>query len=225
MALVDAHNHLQDERLRPHLAGVLAWYRDHDPVCAAVNGACESDWEDVAQLAETSPFVLPSFGYHPWYISEASGDWREHLITYLDRIPSGVGEIGLDRWKKGLDFEKQVPLFREQLSIAAERNLPASIHCLDAWGPMLDTLKSSPLPACGFLLHSYGGPREMIPAFPAISSRPEKSGSSTPSEPYRKIACCSRRTRRTSCSPRSSIGFCSKMPATTNDSIIPVISR
>ena len=30
---------------------------------------------------------------------------------------------------------------------------------------MLEILKTEPRPACGFLLHSYGGPKEMVSAF------------------------------------------------------------
>jgi TatD DNase family protein len=80
----------------------------------------------------------------------------------LDTVPSGVGEVGLDRWIRDYDFEQQLEVFTWQLRLAAERNLPVSIHCLQAWGSMLETLKREPLPRCGFVLHSYGGPAEMI---------------------------------------------------------------
>ncbi len=50
----------------------------------------------------------------------------------------------------------------EQMQIAAERNLPVSIHCLQAWGRLLELLRSGPRPECGFVLHSFGGPQEMI---------------------------------------------------------------
>jgi TatD DNase family protein len=37
-----------------------------------------------------------------------------------------------------------------------------SIHCLQAWGKLLELLQAGPRPNRGFLLHSYGGPAEMI---------------------------------------------------------------
>ena len=49
--------------------------------------------------------------------------------------------------------------------LAAERDRPVSIHCLQAWGRMLEILKAEPRPARGFLLHSYGGPQEMVQPF------------------------------------------------------------
>jgi TatD DNase family protein len=56
----------------------------------------------------------------------------------------------------------QEGVFRAQLRLAAERGVPASIHCLQAWGKLLEVLESEPRPVCGFVLHSFGGPEEMI---------------------------------------------------------------
>ncbi|TAK99441.1 MAG: TatD family deoxyribonuclease [Verrucomicrobia bacterium] len=184
----DAHNHLQDERFGGRQAELLAACEREGVARMVVNGSCEEDWTQVLALAERfgrdafhrvplSPgevgdavervptIVIPSFGYHPWYIGERTSLWRENLIRFLDEVPSAVGEIGLDRWKPGLPYDGQEEVFVTQLSIAAERNLPVSIHCLQAWGRMLELLKASPRPARGFLLHSYGGPREMVKAF------------------------------------------------------------
>lgn len=111
------------------------------------------------------PRIIPSFGYHPWYLQERTTDWLKHLTDCLDQSPSAVGEIGLDRWKPGLRYDDQEEVFVAQLRLAAERNLPASIHCLQAWGRMLELLQAGPLPARGFLLHSYGGPKEMVKPF------------------------------------------------------------
>ncbi len=127
-----------------------------------VNGSCEADWPQVLALAGESDLVIPSFGYHPWYVRERTPQWRENLWRFLDAAPSAVGEIGLDRWKPDLPYTDQEEVFTEQLAIAAERNLPASIHCLQAWGRMLEILQAGPRPARGFLLHSYGGPKEMV---------------------------------------------------------------
>ncbi len=84
------------------------------------------------------------------------------LREFLDKTPSAVGEIGLDRWKPELPYEGQEETFLWQLGASAERNLPASIHCLQAWGRMHDLLRDHPRPARGFLLHSYGGSKEMV---------------------------------------------------------------
>jgi TatD DNase family protein len=162
LRLYDAHNHLQDDRLAPCREVVLAAVQRENVVKMVVNGSCEEDWPAVLELARQCPQVIPSFGYHPWYVKQRSPDWQQALLRHLDAVPSAVGEVGLDRWIKDYDVEQQRQVFVWQLRLAAERNLPVSIHCLQAWGPLLDILRAQPRPACGFLLHSYGGAPELV---------------------------------------------------------------
>ena len=162
MRLYDAHNHLQDERFGGRQAELVAACERAGVRQMVVNGSCEDDWPQVLALAKQHPIVLPSFGYHPWYVHERSADWLARLTECLDKTRGAVGEIGLDRWKRGLPYEGQEEVFVAQLHLAAERNLPASIHCLQAWGWLHDLLLENARPARGFVLHSYGGPRDMI---------------------------------------------------------------
>src|SRR4051812_6773741 len=98
MRFFDAHNHLQDDWLRLHQEQVIG-------VCAAlrvarmvVNGTTEADWPEVASLAGRIPFVLPSFGLHPWHLHLRSGCWEDRLREALGRqSEAAVGEFGLDR--------------------------------------------------------------------------------------------------------------------------------
>lgn len=161
----DAHNHLQDDRFGGRQSELIRACEQEGLIRMVVNGACEEDWPHVAELARRYPQVLPSFGYHPWFLHERTAQWRENLLRFLNQVPSAIGEIGLDRWKPGLSYDGQEEVFITQLTIAAERNLPVSIHCLQTWGRMLELLKNGPRPERGFLLHSYGGPSEMIESF------------------------------------------------------------
>jgi TatD DNase family protein len=114
--------------------------------------------------------VLPSFGYHPWYVKERTPDWQAQLARFLDAVPSAVGEIGLDRWIEGFDLAAQEEAFVWQLRLAAEHGLPVSIHCLKAWGPLVEILRREPRPPCGFLLHSYGGAPELVPGLTKLGA-------------------------------------------------------
>jgi TatD DNase family protein len=160
--LYDAHNHLQDSRLGSDVAPLLATASQEGVARMVVNGSCEEDWPAVLALARRFPEVIPSFGYHPWYVQERTANWREVFTWMVDEVPSAIGEIGLDRWIENYDLPAQEEVFVWQLRLAAERELPVSIHCLQAWGRVFELLRESPRPACGFLLHSFGGPREMI---------------------------------------------------------------
>ena len=164
MIFHDAHNHLQDDRFAGRQAELVAASSAAGVAHMVVNGSCEADWPQVAALAREFPeLIVPSFGYHPWYVGERTPRWQATLVELLDQTPGAVvGEIGLDRWKPGLAYEGQEEVFLAQLRLAAERNLAASIHCLQTWGRLWKLLRNSSRPARGFLLHSYGGPVEMV---------------------------------------------------------------
>ena len=166
MSLFDAHNHLHDSRLDDIREAAIAKLGGEGIRGSMVNGTSEADWPAVAALAARVPWVLPSFGLHPWHVPRRSSVWKEALTFALDAHPgAGVGEIGLDRWIEGHDLPDQIDCFAWQLELAARRNLPVSIHCIQAWGALWDSLKRTPLPARGYLIHAYGGPAEMLPGF------------------------------------------------------------
>src|SRR3954468_9945735 len=106
MRFYDAHNHLQDERFTNREA-LMETATEAGVARMVVNGSCEGDWPHVCELAQKYPQVLPSFGYHPWYLHERTKDWQHTLIQFLDSAPSVVGEIGLDRWKPDLPYDGQ----------------------------------------------------------------------------------------------------------------------
>jgi TatD DNase family protein len=179
MKFYDAHNHLQDDHFAGRQNELLAICENSGIVRMVVNGVRESDWPQVLALARQfggasvpaiRTKIIPSFGCHPWYLSERTPDWQKKLGTFLDEIPSAVGETGLDRWKPDLPYAGQEEVFLTQLQIAAARNLPVSIHCLQAWGRLHELLREHPRPARGLVLHSFGGPPEMIPAFAKLGA-------------------------------------------------------
>lgn len=170
-SLFDAHNHLQDDRLSLWREQLLAAVPAAGIEEAVVNGSEEADWPAVAELARRHPWVRPAFGLHPWYVKERTAAWQPRLRQHLLDCPRAVvGEIGLDRWIQDPDIPAQLECFRWQLELAADLSRPAEIHCLRAWGLLEETLKACRLPECGFLLHSYGGPAEMIPGFAKLGA-------------------------------------------------------
>jgi TatD DNase family protein len=189
MKFYDAHNHLQDGRFAGRQNELLASCAQTGIARMVVNGTGESDWPQVLALARqfgradasangvSQPPIIPSFGYHPWYLHQRTPDWQKNLEKFLNDVPSAIGEIGLDRWKPGLSWDGQEEAFLFQLRLATERNLPVSIHCLQAWGRLHDLLRDHPRPARGFLLHSFGGPAEMVPALARLGAYFSFSGS------------------------------------------------
>ncbi len=190
----DAHNHLQDAWLTPHRAQMFIDLAQIPVRSAVVNGTAENDWPEVSAFCSSRslhsslhPQLLlrPSYGLHPWQVGNASSHWRDTLRRHLDAEPQAViGEIGLDRWiiegarpddsrlvgLQRASLDEQRAAFVWQLTLAAERNLPVTIHCIDAWGALLDVLRATPRPARGFLLHAYAGSAELAREFATLGA-------------------------------------------------------
>lgn len=178
--LYDAHNHAHDDWFAPHAAQIDADLRAIGLRRAVVNGTSEADWPAVAQFAARFPWVLPSYGLHPWDAGNRAEGWFDRLKERLAAEPhAAIGEIGLDRWildrakpddprlagLRRAPLEEQGEVFIKQLSLAAAENRPVTIHCLQAFGALEGLLRHVNTPARGFLLHAYGGPLELLGRF------------------------------------------------------------
>lgn len=173
--IYDAHNHLQDGRLEGALPSVIGKLQSLPLRGCVVNGTRPGDWAAVAELARQHKWITPSFGLHPWYVNQVCESWRPELERFVRSTRCAIGEVGLDRWIEGYDSEKQEAAFVYQLQLAKDLRRPVSIHCLKAWGRLLEILGEQKL-ANGFLLHSYGGPAEMVQSFVALGGYFSLSG-------------------------------------------------
>ncbi|KAJ6806050.1 uncharacterized protein M6B38_177275 [Iris pallida] len=171
--LFDAHCHLQDRRIAAVCPQLIRASIDSGVLRFAVNGVSEKDWHLVKQMGEQYPCVVPNFGLHPWYVTERTANWFNMLREFLTATPTAaVGEIGLDKGSHGrnIEFSQQVEVFRQQLELAKELQRPASVHCVRAFGELLEILQNvGPFPA-GLILHSYLGSAEMVPGFAKLGA-------------------------------------------------------
>lgn len=176
----DAHNHLHDPRLnRLDRNTVVRSLRNSGLSKMVVNGTHPEDWGPVADLANHHPdIIFPKFGVHPWKVTSLPEDWDTLLVEYLDQFPGrvGIGEIGLDRWKDASTIERQHEVFLRQWQIAGQRGLPVTIHCLRAWGQLLELLRAHPLTSTRFLIHSVGASPETISELSSLGAYFSVSG-------------------------------------------------
>lgn len=160
--MFDTHCHLQDERLAHDIAGVLERAKAAGITRFLCCGSEEADWEPVRRICAEHPAVKPSFGLHPRYIANRSPGWLTSLRALLAATNAAVGEIGLDFAFEPRDDKMQEEIFRLQLVVAAELNRPVSIHCRQAWGRMLEILRTTPRRPPALVFHSYSGSRDML---------------------------------------------------------------
>ncbi|EQC25110.1 hypothetical protein SDRG_17005 [Saprolegnia diclina VS20] len=170
-AWVDAHCHLQDPRLHASISDVLT-RAARDGVVAISSCACtEAEWARwpafAVAHAATSVQLLPAFGIHPWFAGDVSVAYLDVLEATLRLHPTAsVGEIGLCKSRRGaaVPMAIQDARFREQLQLAARLERPVVVHCVGAYGKVLEALTLIPQPR-PVILHSFGGATEMVRSF------------------------------------------------------------
>lgn len=173
--MIDAHCHLQLLLKKAPLELVLSRARSSG-ISAIVTCACSvSDWTTPIDSLFDFPKISQQYGIHPWWVREdRPGDWlaqlRQILITHPE---SGVGEIGLDKNKKSLiPLDLQIDTFLSQFRLARELERTVTIHCVNAYGLLVDLLREEHKTA-GWppfvVIHSYSGSGEVIDQLKKIS--------------------------------------------------------
>ncbi len=155
MQFTDSHIHLQDYKTKDAQQNIFCLRRLGFIRVAAMSAEFTS-WDKVAEYAANYPdFVVPAFGLHPWYISEAPGNWIALLEKKMQEFShAAIGECGLDFLKSKEDKGKQEEVFIMQTELSKKYNRPLNIHLLKAEEKMSALMPKMP---AKFLLHSFSG--------------------------------------------------------------------
>ncbi|MEA3548306.1 MAG: TatD family hydrolase, partial [Thermodesulfobacteriota bacterium] len=115
----------------------------------------------VLDLAKQHDAVYPFLGIHPWYADTVKKKWLDRLTTTVQKNSVGIGEIGLDRACR-IDFPRQEKIFLAQLELAKQQCCPVAIHCVKAWGRLVEILADfqSHIPA--IMIHGFAGSAEIM---------------------------------------------------------------
>ncbi|MEI7998341.1 MAG: TatD family hydrolase [Candidatus Omnitrophota bacterium] len=159
--LQDSHLHIQGIELPSVIERFLNDIKS-DGLVRLFNCATQPiDWPVIRSLSDSYHEIIPFFGIHPWFVDLAEEAAFIQLEKYLGVPKALVGEIGLDKSRKNIDFERQKDVFIRQLILAKKFNKPFAVHCVRSWEPTLRLIKEH---AAGvrFLIHSFNGPLEIV---------------------------------------------------------------
>ena len=134
------------------------------------NSVTESQWIDILKIFECNTAVFPCLGLHPWNMNDIKAGWDMRLIRVLSQYTHCmVGEIGLDKLHPNYDV--QIDVFTRCLDIAAKMHRAVHIHCVRAWGDMLEILtRLSNLPPV-LVFHAFSASPEIMQRLLKLKSR------------------------------------------------------
>ncbi len=119
-----------------------------------------------AKLAAHHENIYATVGIHPHHAREAGAEAYAALAQLASQPKViGYGEIGIDLFKDYAPVDIQTKVFKEQLALAKELELPVIIHDRDAHDSIVRILQESgPYPAGG-VIHCFSGDREVARQF------------------------------------------------------------
>jgi len=139
MRLIDTHVHLDFPRLRDDLPAVLARARKTGVTAFVLPAYDVTGWDTVAEIAAVHDDVFPALGLHPWKAHQ-DFDLDDLRVRLTACHAVAVGEIGLDAKIDAPDLDTQLPVFRAQLRLAHELDLPVILHCRGVFDTFIDVL-------------------------------------------------------------------------------------
>lgn len=164
MEWIDAHTHLDSDELYVQKDEVLLRAE-----AVGVRGILQVNSEATPNSMQRSCEILNmnssvqrwgAFGIHPHQASLYSDVLQKALLDYLS-FPKVValGEIGLDFYYNYSSREVQEEVFKKQLILAMDLNLPVVIHCRDAYVRLAEILKEIANEWRG-MIHCFTGTRD-----------------------------------------------------------------
>jgi TatD DNase family protein len=136
MPWLDTHCHWDAAEFDPDREALRAQARSAGVSHCVIPAVERANWDRVRALAHGAPSACAdayALGIHPLYTPGADEAdlpaLRQALCEQVDdpRLVA-LGEIGLDGFVPGLDWERQTWFYREQLRLAREFDLPVILH-------------------------------------------------------------------------------------------------
>ena len=89
---------------------------------------------------EKIPSQYFSMGMHPWYAYDIERALSEIKSAAENKNCIAIGECGLDKLSS-IDFSTQQKVFRSQVKLAQQLNMPLIIHCVKSHNEVISILK------------------------------------------------------------------------------------
>ncbi len=169
MQIIDSHAHLESVDFDADRAEMLARARAEGVEAILAIGSGGSGPDNLSAAIDVAkdydrdfPKIWATIGIHPQHAAEAR---EEHFpaLKELAKNPKVIawGEIGLDYHWPEPERDLQQRVFRRQMQLAYQAQLPIVIHCRDAWDDCLAMLEAEwAQTKLGGVLHCFTGTLE-----------------------------------------------------------------
>jgi len=154
--LNDSHCHLDDDRFDEDRDQVMQRAFDQGIRQFIIPATTAARWEKIKLISQTYTGVYASYGLHPMFMPSHKPEHISQLDRWLDTEDAvAVGECGLDFYQGNSDMQQQLEVFRGQLDVALNHQLPVIIHARKSLDIILREIRQSKI--CQGVIHSFSG--------------------------------------------------------------------
>lgn len=164
---IDTHCHLDAAEFDADRNAVRAAAHAAGVGHIVIPAVARPQWREVMALAHAHGDSY-ALGVHPLYTPNAHEGDIDALRDLLAEVKGdphlvAVGEIGLDFFVPGLDADRQIWFYEQQIMVAREFGLPVILHVRKSSDRLLKTLRATPV--VGGIAHAFNGSAQQAQAF------------------------------------------------------------
>lgn len=164
--IFDTHTHLNVEEFIGKTQEELALAAELGVTRMNVVGFDKPTIVESLALSEKYHNIYSTIGWHPTEAADYTPEVEQMIVSHLsDKKVVALGEIGLDYHWMTAPKEKQEEVFRRQIVLSKEYDLPFVVHTRDALEDTLAVIESEGVGPAGGIMHSYSGSLEMAERF------------------------------------------------------------
>lgn len=157
--MIDTHAHIYLPQFSSDLSETIQRAREVGLQFIMMPDIDSSTTQLMREVEKTYPEICRSMiGLHPCSVKE---NYREELKLVKNELETGeyiaVGEIGTDLYWDKTYWEEQQEALRIQLEWAAERDLPAVLHCRDSIDETIEIVQKVKSEGLRGIFHCFTG--------------------------------------------------------------------
>ena len=166
MNIFDTHTHLNVDNFAGKEAEEIAFARELGVTKMNIVGFDAETIEKSLALSRQYDELYSTIGWHPTEAGSYTQEVEDMLVSHL-HAPKviALGEIGLDYHWMTTPKEMQERVFRRQIQLSKDLDLPFVVHTRDALDDTYEIIKNEGVGPRGGIVHSYSGSLEMAERF------------------------------------------------------------
>ena len=166
LEIFDTHTHLNVEVFEGRVEEELIIAKEMGVTRHNVVGFDRPTIEKALSLATSHPEIYATIGWHPTeagsYCQEVE-DWLTNQLSHPKVL--ALGEIGLDYYWMEDPKEVQIKVFKRQIQLSKEQDLPFVVHTRDALKDTYAVIKEAGVGPRGGIMHSFSSTLAEAQAF------------------------------------------------------------